>query len=115
MDVHQDDLKLIESLLSSEIILDFIVPLLSNDEILNKPVITNEFSHNLDLDNQSRFRRDTDSENLEDLFYSVIDKLDDIETIFKETESTYNVLVQKEAEIATKLTSLELSLLSGEK
>ena len=108
MDVHQDDLKLIESLLSSEIILDFIVPLLSNDEILNKPVITNEFSHNLDLDNQSRFRRDTDSENLEDLFYSVIDKLDDIETIFKETESTYNVLVQKEAEIVSKLTSLEL-------
>ena len=106
MDVHQDDLKLIESLVSSEIILDFIVPLLSNHEILNKPV--NQFSHNLDFDNEVRFRRDTDLKNLEDLFYSVSDKLDDIETIFKETESTYNVLVQKEADIGSKLTSLEL-------
>jgi len=113
VDVHQDDLKLIESLVSSEIILDFIVPLLSNHEILNKPVITNQFSHNLDLNNQVRFRRDTDSD-LEDLFYSVADKLDDVETIFKETESTYNVLVQKEEDIGSKLTSLELSSMKNE-
>ena len=113
MDVHQDDLKLIESLVSSEIILDFIVPLLSNHEILNKPVITNQFRNNLDFDNQVRFRRDTDSD-LEDLFFSVADKLDDIETIFKETESTYNVLVQKEADIGSKLTSLELSSMKNE-
>ena len=90
--MHQSDLKLIESLVSSEI----------------KPVITNQFSHNLDFDNQVRFRRDTESKNLEDLFYSVTDKLDDIETIFKETESTYNFLVEKEGEIGSKLTSLEL-------
>ena len=113
MDVHQNNLKLIESLVSSEIILDFIVPLLSNHEILNKSVITNQFSHNLDFNNQVRFRRDTDSD-LEDLFYSVADKLDDVETIFKETESTYNVLVQKEADIGSKLTSLELSSMKNE-
>lgn len=108
VDVHQDDLKLIESLASSEIILDFIKPLLSNHDNFNKPVITNPFVQNFDVDNQVRFRRDTDSVSLEDLFYSVNNKLDDIETIFKETKSTYNFLIEKEAEISSKLTSLEL-------
>ena len=107
--MDQVDLKLIESLVSSEIILDFILPLLSDHEIVNKPVITNQFDQNLDYDNQRRFRRDTDSENLEELFYSVTDKLNDIETIFKESQSTYNYLVEKEAEISSKLTSLEIS------
>ena len=93
--------------MNSEIILDFMVPLLSNHEIVNKPVITNQFDQNLDYDNQNRFRRDTDSENLEELFYSVADKLDDIESIFKESQSTYNYLVEKEAEISSKLASLE--------
>ena len=106
--MHQDDLKLIESLASSEIILDFIKPLLSNHDNFNKPVITNPFVQNFDVDNQVRFRRDTDSVSLEDLFYSVNNKLDDIETIFKETKSTYNFLIEKEAEISSKLTSLEL-------
>ena len=105
--MDQVDLKLIESLVSSEIILDFILPLLSDHEIVNEPVITNQFDQNLDYDNQRRFRRDTDSENLEELFYSVTDKLNDIETIFKESQSTYNYLVEKEAEINSKLTSLE--------
>lgn len=95
--------------MSSELILDFIVPLLSNHEIVNKPVTANHFGQNLDFDNQRRFRRDTDSENLEELFYSVTDKLNDIETIFKKSQSTYNYLVEKEAEISSKLTSLEIS------
>ena len=95
--------------MNSEIILDFIVPLLSNHDIVNKPVITNQFGQNLDYDNQRRFRRDTDSENLEELFHSVTDKLDEIETFFKESQSAYNYLVEKEAEISSKLASLEIS------
>ena len=100
--------------MNSEIILDFMVPLLSNHEIVNKPVITNQFDQNLDYDNQNRFRRDTDSENLEELFYSVADKLDDIESIFKESQSTYNYLVEKETEISLKLASLERNSLKND-
>ena len=112
IELQQNDLKIIESLATSDILensidnsISIYIQEIPEDELL---LNSNQFFEIADPENELRLRRDTDDEDLESMFASVKGQIDEIETTFQLTQSTFDSLLQRETDIISKLVSLEI-------